>query len=98
MQTGCVSSSQLFVLQGNKCLADICRPVARQLDDGTYGVVKPTVSDALSCCLMTVQSQSAGNETCALLEVCEDKTAPVCVLTRLQCIGPSWLMTSRGHV
>lgn len=61
------------VAQGDKCLADICRPVALRQDDGSLNVLQPLSDADKSCCLMTVQSDDDGEQQCQLLQVCEDK-------------------------
>ena len=62
-------------MQGEKCLADICRPIARKQQDGSYDVLQPASDDDKSCCLMTVQTNDAGQQQCQLLQVCESKAA-----------------------
>lgn len=56
-------------VQGNKCLADVCRPVALPEIDGGFTVVRPNATE--NCCLMTVHSDVEGSEQCHLIEVCE---------------------------
>lgn len=62
------------VVQGDKCLADICRPVALPHGDGSLSVLQPLSDADKSCCLMTVQSDDDGEQQCQLLQVCEDKS------------------------
>lgn len=58
------------VLQGDKCLADICRPIAGAGLDGNLEVIRPNAT--ANCCLLTVHAQQDGADKCFLLEVCED--------------------------
>eukprot|EP00892_Ulva_mutabilis_P011280 jgi/Ulvmu1/8524/UM044_0058.1 len=63
-----------FSVKGNKCLADVCRPVALPEMDGSFTIVKPNATE--NCCLMTVHSDLEGAERCHLIEVCEGTATP----------------------
>jgi hypothetical protein len=64
------------LVQGTKCLADICRPVALKGVNGTYTILQPKADDRSSCCLMAVQSHDDGRLYCQLIEVCESRASP----------------------
>jgi hypothetical protein len=70
------------MLQGSKCLKDICRPIAvPDGDTGNMKVLQPISSEPKdSCCVWTIQAQDTdghGEEKCFLGRVCETEEAPV---------------------
>ena len=67
-------------VQGNKCLADICRPIATKQDDGSYRLVKAEGAEDQSCCLMSLQSPDGASQKCTIIKVCEDKVEVRCLL------------------
>lgn len=56
-------------MQGDKCLADICRPIAEEGIDGKFDVIRPNAT--ANCCLLTVHTQQDADDKCFLVEVCE---------------------------
>lgn len=64
-----------MLFQGDKCLADICRPIAEGGMDGeAFDVIRPNAT--ANCCLMTVHTQQEGDDKCFLVEVCEGEGEP----------------------
>jgi hypothetical protein len=59
--------------QGDKCFADICRPIASEAADGSFDVLRPNATS--NCCLLTLHAQQDGDDKCFLLEVCEGNEA-----------------------
>lgn len=60
-------------MQGDKCLADICRPIAEEGLDGRFDVIRPNTTT--NCCLVTIHTQQDGDDKCFLVEVCEGDDA-----------------------
>jgi hypothetical protein len=61
-------------MQGDKCLADICRPVALDRVGGGVDVVHPNATSG--CCLLSLHTRAGADDRCFLVEVCEGADEP----------------------